>query len=484
MVFLVFNPFLFSSGFIGSVLNNPEQQRLFSLAIPFGLNALTLYVAPAAILLIFYKFATYKRLNFDSLLLALGLTYIILVALVPPMQGWFYWSLPFLIFFYIKYKDSAALSIWAINGLYLLYFAFVKNSDIFESLQPISRALAQHPNFYDMIQNRGGSAQMPVNILFTALEGFLVATTAWAYRVGIYTTEVYQKKKERFVLGISGDSGVGKSTLAGLLANVFGQHNAVFLNGDDVHKWERGDSHWQQLSHLNPKGNWVHTDLEHALSLLKGETVERLSYDHATGKFIGPLTLKSNKYIVFQGLMPFMLDQMRELYDLKVYVEADEDLRVKWKTERDVGERGASVQAAQEQILFRQPDAKKYIHPQKSFADWVIRYIQDEGSSGFAVEYLFKNSIFMERLVEELSRQPGLGIDHSYFDLSLQRLKVSGSLDQTQIEQIAYKLYPNLVDLLENQPVFVAGINGIHQLFFINYLNHFYKLKKQHGALP
>ncbi len=472
--FLIFNPFILSSGFVQTVFNNPEQQRLFSLSLSFGLNNLTFFVAPAAILLILYKFSGYKKLNLDSLLLSLGLTYIVLIALVPPMQGWFYWSLPFLVFFFVKFSEFPSPVLWVLNCVYLLYFIVNKNSDIFESLGPIASKLSLYPNPYNYIASSGKDAAIVQNIIFTALEAMLLASAAWAYGAGNSAIKLFQKKKQRFILGIAGDSGVGKSTLVKLLENVTGRHNSVILNGDDVHKWERGDPRWQEVTHLNPKGNKVHTDLEHALSLLRGETVQRLAYDHASGTFIGPMEIRPNKFIIFQGLMPFMLGHMRDLHDLKIYVEADETLREKWKAGRDREERGKSNEDIKTQIESRKPDAEKFIHPQKGFADWTIRYGNKEDGSFFA-EHIFKNSIFLENLLEELSKFPGLKTEHSYSDLSFQRLFVSGTVSAGEIKELAYKVFPNMLDLVENQPIFEEGQNGIHQLLFINYLDQFNK---------
>ena len=479
VVLFACNPFLGSPGFLAMVLNNPEQQRLFFLALPFTFDNLMFYMAPAAILFILYRFASYKRLNLDSLLLTLGLTYIVLIALVPPMQGWYYWSLPFLIFFFIKF-DGGPFGLWMLSALYLLYFVIAKDSDIFESLRPLSLHLSALPNPFHYLAMRGVSPSMLENLSFTALESTLIACSVWAYSVGTTTTELFQKKKKRFVLGVAGDSGVGKSTLVNVLGQIFGNHNAVFLNGDDVHKWERGDAHWQNVTHLNPKGNYVHTDLEHLLALLRGEKIQRLSYDHGSGKFIGPVELVPNNFIVSQGLMPFMLDRMRDLHDLKIFMETDEALRQKWKTQRDRGERGHTEQSVSEQIQIRKPDAERFIYPQKPFADWIIRYLPLNEPEDYMVEYRFKNSVFLDALTDELAKIGTLKIEHNYTDSNYQQVSLSGKLPKEQVSELAYKLYPNIFDLVENQPVFLDDLKGLHQLFFINYLNHFYRLRLRH----
>lgn len=470
-VFVFLNLFLFSPAFLQTVFNNPEQRRLFFLAIPFNFKDLKFFIAPALILAIFYKFASYKKLNADSLVLVLGLTFTVLVALVPPTQGWYYWVFPFLIFYLIKYEKAPKFILLAINVFFILYFVFSQDSDIFSSLRPTFASASGLLSPYVYL---GINAGLLENLFFTGLETSLLATALWNYRIGTQTTELYQKKKQRFILGIAGDSGVGKSTLANILEKVMGSHNAVVLNGDDVHKWERQDPRWQEITHLNPKGNRIHTDLEHAQALLKGESVRRLAYDHATGTFVGPMEVRPNKFIVFQGLMPFILDSMRQLYDLKIYVEADEALRSRWKMLRDQSKRGKSPEQVKQQIESRKPDAEKFIYPQKGFADWTIRYVSGDAESFYA-EYIFKNSVFLDVLIEELADIPSLRLDHAYDDLNYQRITVAGEISAEAIREIGYKLFPNMFDLVENQPVFEEGLKGIHQLFFINYLNNFYR---------
>ena len=57
------------------------------------------------------------------------------------------------------------------------------------------------------------------------------------------------------VICITGSSGVGKSTLSKFLYFIFGCNDVVTLNGDDAHRWERGDTNWDIYTHLNPSAN-------------------------------------------------------------------------------------------------------------------------------------------------------------------------------------------------------------------------------------
>ena len=471
-VFLILNPFLASPAFLTTVFNNPEQKRLFFLSISFNFEHLGLFIAPAALLLIFYKFASYKKLNIDSLILVLGLIYTVLVALVAPTEGWYLWPFPFLVFFFIKYKNAPVLSLWAVNGFFLLYFLFSRDNNFLQSLSPTFVGAAAAVSPYHRL---GGAGELFQNLLFTALETSLAAAALWNYNIGSRTTELYQQKKEHFLVGIAGDSGVGKSTLADMLEKAVGTDNLARLSGDDVHKWERGDSHWQEMSHLNPKANFIHTDYDHAVKLLAGEAIERVSYDHATGKFIGPIKIEPNKFIIFQGLMPFLLEQVRDLHDLKIYLEAEDAVRLHWKTLRDQGQRGYSREAVAQQVGSRKVDAETFVHPQKNFADWIIQYFKNGEELG--MQYLLKNSIEVDTLLAELSKTPGLKINHNYNNLQYQQINFSGQISGDEIQAIAYKLYPNIYDLVENQPAFQTGLHGLNQLFFVHHLAHFYKIK-------
>ncbi|TSC91517.1 MAG: phosphoribulokinase [Parcubacteria group bacterium Licking1014_17] len=208
---------------------------------------------------------------------------------------------------------------------------------------------------------------------------------------------------------------------------------------------------------------------------MRGEIIDRVCYDHDSGKFTDPIKIHPNKFIVFQGLMTFLLDKMRNLPDLKIYMEADEVLRMKWKILRDQKERKYQAQTVSAQIEKRRPDAEKFIHPQKQFADWSIHYTTDK--NGFlSLGYLLKNSIKIDALVAEL-KLLRLEIEHKYHSIDYQQLCIQGDVDSAEIEKVAYSLYPNLNDLVEGSPKFESGLMGVHQIFFINYLYNFYNGK-------
>jgi len=306
----------------------------------------------------------------------------------------------------------------------------------------------------------------------------------WSYKVGVASNNLFQQDARNTFVGISGDSGVGKSTLAKVLENIIGEKNVVYLNGDDLHKWERGDDQWKEITHLHPGANYMQTDLEHAVTLLNNEEIERREYDHSTGSFTKPKSYETKKFIIAQGLHSFFLEKMRNLYDLKIYMEAEDDLRIVWKLQRDSKERGHSQSdIIMEQIVRRKPDAEKFVHPQKEFADWIIRYSIEPKTESLKVDYWFKNSMPIDPVIEELVRQDEVTLTDTYVDINYRHVSITGSIPKERLKRIAYRLFPNIEDYVDHIPEFEDGISGINQLFFVHFLSNHYKYYAQSRSI-
>ena len=95
-------------------------------------------------------------------------------------------------------------------------------------------------------------------------------------------------------------------------------------------------------------------------------------YDHITGRFTKPRRIKFNDVIIVSGLHALLLPALRERYDVRVFLDMDEELRRHYKIRRDVGERGHSVESIERSIERRLPDAVRFINPQRAQADVVF----------------------------------------------------------------------------------------------------------------
>ena len=195
-------------------------------------------------------------------------------------------------------------------------------------------------------------------------------------------------KNMPFTIGISGDSGSGKSALTVMIEELLGKENILLIEGDGDHKWERGDRRWDYFTHLNPKANFLYRQAENIAALRAGESVMRTEYDHATGKFTEPKRVDPKPYILLCGLHALYLPQTRESLDLKIYMDIDEPLRRYWKIQRDTVERGHTREEISRSIETRMPDAKKYIYPQKKWADIQITYFDKNVEKDIPDDYV------------------------------------------------------------------------------------------------
>lgn len=77
--------------------------------------------------------------------------------------------------------------------------------------------------------------------------------------------------------------------------------------------------------------------------------------------------------MVLEGLHPFYDERVRELYDFSIYLDISDEVKFAWKIQRDMKERGHSLESIKASIEARRPDFDAYIDPQKKHADVIIQ---------------------------------------------------------------------------------------------------------------
>ena len=469
--------YLLSLGFIEMVFQNKEQFKIFDFNYRFG-DGFVLYFVPLAYLVLFIRSLTYKTFNRDIFLMFLGFSFGIFTLFIPPMQGWYYWIIPFFIYFYISQDKSPKFMFLLLNIFYFSYFFMTKNSDFFEVFQLISKDIAVMPNIYHFLANKGLNVDQLVNIIFTLLQTILLLNIFWIYRKGIESNIQYKIKYQPYLIGLAGDSGSGKTIVAGFLRDVFQEKNTAVLAGDDMHKWERDHEMWDKLTHLNPKANKLHDELKNILSLKNGEVIERRHYDHYSGKFTLSKQFESKKVIILEGLHSLFLNRMRNILDLKIFINPDEQLRLHWKIARDMKERGHSKKDVLGQIKKRKNDSKEYIQTQEQHADICINLksqysIKDIGNKDavFDIYLEFKcvNDINFEPLLDQLTTVENLNINHLFHDRH-QLIQARGEISVEAVNKIAFDFIPDLQEIIVGEPNWQHDYNGLIQLFVCYYI--------------
>lgn len=179
-----------------------------------------------------------------------------------------------------------------------------------------------------------------------------------------------------FVIGIAGGSGSGKSTVARRVTEALHADSAAFIDMD---------GYYNDYSHLpfeeRRRINWDHPeafDIELLTAqldaLTRGQPVAKPVYDFVN-HVRSPLVeqLEPAEVLVVDGILLFVDPRLRERCDIKVFVDADADIRLVRRIRRDVRERGRGIDEILEQYLATvQPMHQQFVEPSKRYADVII----------------------------------------------------------------------------------------------------------------
>jgi phosphoribulokinase len=176
------------------------------------------------------------------------------------------------------------------------------------------------------------------------------------------------------ILGIVGDSAAGKTTLAAGIAAILGPDRVATVCTDDYHRFNRMERAANGISALDPRGNYIDIMEQHIQLLRAGKPILKPVYNHATGALEAPEYIAPRDYIIVEGLLGYATRTLRDCYDVKVYLEPEEDLRVSWKIQRDTARRGYTEDQVRRSLEKRQFDSVTFIRPQRTFSDMVVNF--------------------------------------------------------------------------------------------------------------
>ncbi|ARU49519.1 hypothetical protein [Sulfurospirillum diekertiae] len=385
-----------------------------------------------------------------------GLLFVAVIFFIYPSPGWYVWIVPFISIYLIKntHEQKSFLLYANFSLAYLVFFIFFYKSE------------------YQDILLMGNAINLKIlherfrNFSFTYLEVMLMAIMYAFYKYGIKSNSIY-KKQTNLLIGIGGDSGVGKTTLLNSFQNILGT-KLLQIEGDGEHKWERGDNHWSKFTHLDPKANNIHKQANAIYELKHNRSIFRSEYNHHTGKFTPQVKIDPKEFIIISGLHPFYLPKVRKIIDFKIYLDTDEKLRRHWKIIRDMQKRGYSLEKIIQQIEARVEDTLKYIYPQKAFADLVISFfpIQEfeigdiNQKIDLGLKLTIDASIHIEVLFDYLTC-PYIW-DYNE-DLYTQYIELCQE-PHIDFELVAHELVPNINEIVSIEAHWEKGYDGFIQL--------------------
>jgi uridine kinase len=179
-----------------------------------------------------------------------------------------------------------------------------------------------------------------------------------------------------FVLGVAGGTCSGKTTVAERLAEVVGPEHLALLRLDSyyVDTPEKPLEERARLNYDHPDAFDFDLLQHHVAELCVGHTVDVPVYDYAFHRRSGQtVRVPSAKVVVVEGILVLYEPALRELFDLKVFVDADADLRLIRRLQRDVLERGRTTESIVAQYLETvRPSHMQFIEPSKRYADVIF----------------------------------------------------------------------------------------------------------------
>ena len=180
---------------------------------------------------------------------------------------------------------------------------------------------------------------------------------------------------ESLIIGVAGGSGSGKSTLTALLAQKFPDAVTV-INHDDYYKAQDELTYEERCKRNYDHPDAFDTDLliDHLKRLKAGESVECPVYDYTVHNRSGETrTVRPSRVLLVDGILILENRELRELFDIKLFVDTDADVRVLRRIRRDTKERGRSLDSVIDQYLNTvKPMHDAFVEPSKKYADIII----------------------------------------------------------------------------------------------------------------
>jgi uridine kinase len=184
------------------------------------------------------------------------------------------------------------------------------------------------------------------------------------------------KHLDPLVIGIAGGSGSGKTTVAQEILQRVGPSQIAYLQHDSYYKDLSGLPPTQRAEVNFDHPNSLETELliRHIESLRDGKPVEVPIYDFAThSRTNQTFTVQPRRVVLVEGILIFAEPELRKLFDVKLFVDTDSDLRFIRRLHRDITERGRTTESVIKQYQSTvRPMHLEFVEPSKRYADVII----------------------------------------------------------------------------------------------------------------
>ena len=194
------------------------------------------------------------------------------------------------------------------------------------------------------------------------------------------------------VIGVAGGTGSGKSTLVKRLQDAFIGDDVATLSHDYYYKAHSELSYEERtkLNYDHPQAFDTQMMVEHIKALKDGVPIEHPVYSFVEhNRMKERVLVKPSRVIIVDGILIFENRELRDLMDIKVYVDTDADIRLARRIMRDVCDRGRTMQSVIDQYVSTvKPMHEEFVEPSKRYADVII---PEGGFNSVAIAMLIEN---------------------------------------------------------------------------------------------
>lgn len=324
-------------------------------------------------------------------------------------------------------------------------------------------------------------------------------------RIAANVSEVMARKgiERPVIIGVAADSGCGKSTFLRRVTNIFGtevsrEHTPVgdFISViclDDYHNHDRMGRRVAKVTALDEKANNFDLMASQVKALKEGKSIMKPIYNHETGEIDPCEMIEPNHVIVIEGLHPMYDSRVKEQLDFSVYLDLADEVKIAWKIQRDMAERGHSLENILASIDSRKPDFAQFVDPQKRDCDVVmeilpttlipddqerkvlrVRLLQNENNPNFDPIFLYDEGSTIDWVPcgrKLTCSYPGIKFHYgpdSYFDKEVSVFEVDGGFEkldemvyvETHIERAGTKFFGEITQALLKNPAAPGSKNG------------------------
>jgi len=210
---------------------------------------------------------------------------------------------------------------------------------------------------------------------------------------------------------------------------------------------------------LNPDANYITKMNNDIFDLKLGREIYQVDYNHESGKFTEKQLINPANNLIVCGLHSLYDKKSTFVYDLKIFMDTDENLKMKWKIKRDIKERGYTVDKILDSIKKRKTDFDNYILPQKENADIIIRFFTDDVID-------FNNLETKELIKLDLSISKNFNITNILNNFNLLNIKYDICDSDENFRKIRFSEYQQ-INLFNYETILTTNTYYDYILYFI-----------------